>query len=168
MVGRFDGTTLDGRLSGSGRLSWDGDTPWRRAAERQFARPREAASRPEPRGHHRKHRGRGFEATAPWTARVSKLSGSLYGRPLTGSGEIAHRNGAFELKRLQIANAGSRVDIDGLWGPNVDLRWSANLKTLALIDPSLQGELVSAGSARGPDSSDIKAEASVRNLVSAA
>ena len=166
LLGRFDGTTLDGRLSGSGRLSWDGDRPWRaqlngRSLDLAKLRP-DLSGRVDVIG---EIEGRGFEATAPWTARVTKLSGSLYGRPLTGSGEIAYRNGTFELKRIQVANAGSRVDIDGLWGPTVDLRWSANLKSLALIDPSLHGELVSAGSARGTQARpDIKAEASVRNL----
>ena len=166
LLGRFDGTTLDGRLSGSGRLSWDGDKPWRaqlngRSLDLAKLRP-DLSGRVDVVG---EIEGRGFEATAPWTARLSKLSGSLYGRPLTGNGEVAYHDGTFELKRVQVANAGSRVDIDGRWGPNVDLRWSANLKTLALIDPSLQGELVSAGSARGTRARpDIKAEASVRNL----
>jgi translocation and assembly module TamB len=41
------------------------------------------------------------------------------------------------------------VDLDGRWGPSVDLRWNADLAALSLLDPSLAGELVSTGTAVG-------------------
>ena len=66
LLGRFDGTTLDGRLSGSGRLSWDGDKPWRaqldgRSLDLAKLRP-DLSGRVDVIG---EIEGRGFEADGP-------------------------------------------------------------------------------------------------------
>lgn len=150
VLARLDGTTLKGQLRGSGRLSWRGDEPWRaqvegRGLDLAGLRP-DLAGRIDVTG---EIEGRGFTPDAPWTARLAKLSGTLFGRALTGSGEVSHAKGAYEFRRVRLANAGSHVDIDGLWGPQVDLRWSADLRSLGLIDPGLRGSLASKGSARG-------------------
>ena len=93
--------------------------------------------------------GRGFTPDAPWTARLASLSGTLAGRALTGRGEISHRNGTYDLRQVRIANGASHVDIDGRWGATVDLRWSADVRSLALLHPDLAGELVSTGRVNG-------------------
>ncbi len=150
VLGRFDGTTLDGQLRGSGRLSWEGEQPWSATLEGRsldLAQLRsDLAGRVDVSGD---IAGRGFVADAPWTARLTRLSGTLYGRALTGSGEVAHAKGIFDFKRVRLANAGSRIDIDGRWGPQVDLRWNADLRSLGILDPDMRGSLVSTGSARG-------------------
>ena len=167
LLGRFDGTTLRGHLSGSGRVSWVGDEPWRAAVSGRSLDL--SALRPDLNGRVDvvgDIDGRGFRADAPWTARLTKLSGTMFGRPLTGSGEVSHSAGAYDLKRIRLANAGSHVDIDGKWGPSVDLKWSADLRSLSLIDPSMRGELLSAGVARGTATRpQIQAEARVRNFL---
>jgi translocation and assembly module TamB len=147
---RMDGTTLKGQLRGSGSVSWRGEAPWRaqvdgRALDLAGLRP-DLVGRIDVSGD---IAGRGFTPDAPWTARLAKLSGTLYGRALTGSGEVSHAKGAYEFRGVRLANAGSHVDIDGRWGAQVDLRWSADLRSLGLIDPGLRGSLVSTGSARG-------------------
>jgi translocation and assembly module TamB len=166
VLDRFSGTVLKGRLDGSGRVSWVNERPWR--AKLSGRSLDVAGLRPDLNGRidiDAEIEGRGFSATAPWTARLGRLSGTLFGRALTGSGEIAFREGGYDLKRVRIANAGSHVDVDGRWGPNVDLRWSADLRSLSLVDPSLHGELVSAGFVRGTQARpEINAEARARHL----
>ena len=107
--------------------------PTCRAASAPWRPSRDAASTP----------------TSPWTARLASLSGTVRGRALTGRGEVAHRNGNYDLRGVRIANGGSHVDIDGRWGSTVDLRWNADVRSLALLHPDLSGELVSSGRARG-------------------
>jgi translocation and assembly module TamB len=166
VLGRFEGTTLDGRLQGSGRLSWRGDEPWRaevngRALNLAGLRP-DLAGRIDVAG---EIEGRGFTPDAPWTARLTQLSGTLYGRALTGSGEVSHAKGSYEFRRVRLANGGSHVDIDGRWGPQVDLRWTADLRSLGLVDPAMKGSLASSGSARGTAvRPEIDASARVRGF----
>ena len=150
VIDRIDGAALGGRLSGSGRVSWIGDQRW--SARFQAQNINLAMLRPDLPGRISTVatvEGRGFELTSPWTARLASLSGTVRGRALTGRGEIAHRNGNYDLRGVRIANGGSHVDIDGRWGSTVDLRWNADVRTLSLLHPDLSGELVSSGQARG-------------------
>jgi translocation and assembly module TamB len=150
VVDRIDGVALGGRLSGSGRVAWTGDQRW--SARIQAQNIDIATLRPDLPGRISTVatvEGRGFELASPWTARLASLSGTLRGRALTGRGEITHRDGNYDLRGVRIANGGSHIDIDGRWGSTVDLRWSADVRTLALLHPDLAGELVSSGRARG-------------------
>ena len=150
VIDRIDGAALGGRLSGSGRVSWIGDQRW--SARFQAQNVDLATLRPDLPGRISTVatvEGRGFELTSPWTARLASLSGTVRGRALTGRGEIAHSNGNYDLRGVRIANGGSHIDIDGRWGSTVDLRWSADVRTLSLLHPDLSGELVSSGRARG-------------------
>lgn len=147
---RADGSMLQGRVKGSGRLSWTGVQPWRFEAQGQSLDI--SGLRPEVRGRINfkgSIEGQGFAATSPWTARVASLSGTLFNRALTGRGEVAQRNGAFELRQVRISNGESHVEVNGSWGPTVDLRWNADLRSLAILEPGLAGELVSQGTAKG-------------------
>jgi translocation and assembly module TamB len=166
LLDRAAGTVLKGQLSGSGRVSWAGDQPWRAQFD---ARSLDVAGlRPDLTGRidiAGEIEGRGFTAAAPWTIRVGRLSGTLLGRALTGSGEIAYRDSGYEFRRVRVANAASHVDIDGRWGPSIDLRWSADLRSLNVLEPSLHGELLSAGVAHGTQARpQVTGEASVRHL----
>ncbi len=150
VIDQIDGAALGGRLSGSGRVSWIGDQPW--SARFQAQNVNLAMLRPDLPGRISTVatvEGRGFELTSPWTARLASLSGTVRGRALTGRGEIAHRNGNYDLRGVRIANGGSHIDIDGRWGSTVDLRWSADVRTLSLLHPDLSGELVSSGRTHG-------------------
>lgn len=147
---RLEGGALRGRLSASGRVAWGGDQPW---STRLEARDIDIAGlRPDLSGRFSTVAtiaGRGFTPAAPWTARLASLSGTIRGRALTGRGEIAHRDGTFDLRGVRIANGPSYVDIDGRWGPSIDLRWSAEVRSLALLHPDLGGEFLSSGHAHG-------------------
>ncbi|NJD31755.1 MAG: hypothetical protein FIB04_07705 [Gammaproteobacteria bacterium] len=166
VIDRVTGTVLKGQLSGSGRVSWTGEQPWRAGFNGRSLDI--AGIRPDLSGRvdiAASIDGRGFGATAPWTLRVSQLSGTLLGRSLTGSGEIAHRAGGYELQRVRVANAASHLEVDGRWGPTIELRWNADLRSLNVIDPSLHGELLSSGTARGTQSRpEIDGEARIRRL----
>ncbi len=149
-VDRIDGSLLRGRITGSGRLSFGDDQAWHAIVQGRgldLSGVREDLSglidvdgRIE---------GRGFSADGPWTARLSRLSGELRGRKLTASGAVTYLKGTYDLDDVRIANAGSHVDVDGRYGEVMDLRWDAKIESLALLHPSLGGQLESRGTLRG-------------------
>jgi len=148
---RFDGYALRGRVQGRGRLAWAGEQPWRFDVDaRSLALGelrRGVDGRLDVRG---SIAGQGLSADAPWTAQLASLSGTMFGRPLTGRGEIAHRNGVFELRRVRIANGASFADVDGKVGAeSLDLAWNVDLRSLAIVADGMTGQLVSRGTARG-------------------
>lgn len=157
---------LGGRVRGSGRLALSGKQPWRfdmdgSGLDLRPLRP-EVEGRVNVKG---SIEGAGFSANAPWTARIASVSGTMFGRALSGSGEITHRDGAFDLRQLRMANGRSRLDINGRWGQTLDLNWDADLRSLAIIAPGLAGELVSRGRARGTLAKpEVIGNARVRNL----
>ena len=153
--------------SGSGRLSWDGDRPWRaqlngRALDVAKLRPDLRAAWTSS----GRSKGGASSATAPWTgARHDDFPASLYGRPLTGSGEIAYRDGTFELKTHPGGERGSHGRRRRALGPE---RGPALEREPADARPH---RCRAAGRARfrrerarHAGSPEIKAEASVRNL----
>lgn len=148
---RLDGAVLNGRVLGRGRLAWSGEQPWRFEVEARSleldALRRGVDGRLDLRA---SIAGTGLSAEAPWTAQLESLSGTLFGRPLTGRGEIAHRNGVYDLRRVRIANGESFADIDGKVGArDIDLAWNVDLRSLAIVADGMGGELVSRGTARG-------------------
>ena len=164
---RLDADVLRGRLKGSGRLSWVGEQPWR--AEVDGKGLDVAMLRPDLSGRINvtgRMAGQGFTAASPWTVRVESLSGTLVGRTLTGRGEVTHRDGIYELRRLRVANADSHVEVDGRWGPTIDLRWDADIRSLGVLSRDISGELVSSGAARGARARPhVTAQARLRSLV---
>jgi translocation and assembly module TamB len=161
-----DAFVLNGRVRATGRLGWTGDQPWRITANGRALDLREL--RPDLEGRINVEgtiEGRGFGAAAPWTARIDAASGTLLGRPLTARGEIAHRDGEFELRGVRAANADSYARVDGRYGRTMDLTWDADLRSLALIDPGLSGRLVAEGRAQGTRARpSIVAEAKLTGL----
>ncbi|HXW10424.1 MAG TPA: translocation/assembly module TamB domain-containing protein [Steroidobacteraceae bacterium] len=148
---RFDGYALRGRIGAQGRLQWTGPQPWRfdvdaRSLAIHELRPGVSGT-VSARG---SIAGAGLTATAPWTARLASLSGTMFGRPLTGHGEIAHRDGTFELRDVRIANGPSFADVRGRVGrDSLDVDWNVDLRSLAIVTPGMSGQLVSRGRARG-------------------
>ena len=163
---RFDGRLMGGRLRGSGRVAWTGAQPW--SARLDGERLDIAALRPDLPGRvtfAATVEGSGFTVDAPWTLRLASLSGTVMGRALTGRGEVQHRAGTYELRGVRVANGPSHIDVNGRWGPTIDLRWAADLRSLTLLHPDLAGELVTSGHARGsPTRPEATGEARVRNL----
>jgi translocation and assembly module TamB len=166
VLDRLDGKALGGRVSGGGQLAWSGEQRW---SARVDAKDIDVATvRPDLSGRvsvAATIEGRGLTPTAPWTARLASASGRVLGRALTARGEISHRDGEFELRDLRIANGPSYARLDGRWGARVDLRWSADLRNLALLHPDFAGELVSSGRLTGsPERPEVVAEARGRRL----
>ena len=151
VLDRFDGYALRGRINGRGALSWSGNQAWSFDVDAQGLAISELRPGVEGRVSAKGSiAGAGLSAAAPWTARLTSLSGTMFGRPLTGRGEIAHRDGMFDLRGVRIANGTSFVDLDGRVGTNaLDLDWNVDLRSLAVVLPGMTGTLVSRGSARG-------------------
>jgi translocation and assembly module TamB len=165
---RFDGAALSGRIQGSGDLKWTGAQPWRFDLSARSLQIREL--RPGVEGRidaTGSIAGTGFSATAPWTARLTSLSGTLFGRPLTGRGEVAHRDGEYTLRNVRLANGSSHADIEGRIGPqSLDLAWDVDLRSLAIAVRDMRGELVSQGTARGTlRSPQVRGSAQLRHFA---
>jgi translocation and assembly module TamB len=163
---RLEGQVLRGRVSGSGRLAWTGDQAW---SARATARNLDIGSvRPDLPGTASftgTVEGRGFTPASPWTVRLASLSGTILGRSLAGSGEVDHRDGTYELRRVRIVNGASHVNVDGRWGPTIDMQWDADIRTLALLHPDLSGQVISSGHARGsPARPAVTAQAQASRL----
>ncbi len=141
-IDAVDAYTLDGRIRGAGRLGWTGDQPWRftvQARSLDLRRLRaDLDGRIDLEG---SIEGRGFGTNAPLTARVASLHGVLWGRSLTGSGEIERRDGNYELRAVRVANGDSYARVDGRYGPTLDLVLDADLRSLAIVDPQLSGRV---------------------------
>jgi translocation and assembly module TamB len=164
---KFEGYALRGRIDGRGKLAWTGTQAWnfdvvakglaisdlRPGVEGRVSATGSIA-------------GSGLTATAPWTARLTSMSGTLFGRPLTGRGEIAHRDGNFDLRNVRIANGESFANVNGRVGASaLDVKWNADLRSLAIAVPGMSGHLVSSGTARGtPRQPSITASARVRQF----
>jgi translocation and assembly module TamB len=148
---RVDGYTLRGRVQGRGRLQWTGEQPWRFDVDARSLALGELRRGVD--GHidvTASIAGKGLSATAPWTAQVASLSGTMFGRPLTGRGEIAHRDGVFALRRVRVANGASFADVDGTVGARtLALDWNVDLRSLAVVANGMSGQLVSRGTAHG-------------------
>jgi translocation and assembly module TamB len=148
---RFAGDVLQGRLEGRGTLQWSGTQDWRfdvtgRGLDIAALRPGVAGKV----SFNGSIAGAGLDATAPWTARLASMSGTMFGRPLTGRGEIAHRDGNFDLRGVRIANGASFADINGRVGAKaLDLAWNVDLRSLAIVLPGMSGQLTSRGKATG-------------------
>jgi translocation and assembly module TamB len=164
---RFDGEALSGRIQGSGDLRWTGTQPWRfdisaRALQIGELRPG-AEGRIDAAG---SIAGNGLSATAPWTARLKSLSGTLFGRPLTGRGEFTHRDGEYRLRDVRLANGNSHADVQGRIGPqSLDLAWDVDLRSLAIAVRDMRGEFVSQGTVRGSlRSPELRGSAQLRRF----
>jgi translocation and assembly module TamB len=148
---RFEGYALRGQVTAQGRLQWTGPQAWNFDVDARSLAIHEL--RPGVNGTVSAKgtiAGAGLTATAPWTARLASLSGTLLGRPLTGRGEVAHRDGVFELRGVRIANGPSYADVGGRIGKDLlDLDWNVDLRSLAVVARGMNGQLVSRGSARG-------------------
>jgi len=166
LLDRVDGSVMKGSLQGSGQLAWSGDQAWRFKIAGQ--RLDVSQVRPEVQGQVSvtgSIDGKGFSEAAPWTARVATLSGTLFGRALTGSGEIAHRDGVFDLNQVRISNGASTVDVNGRYGEVMDLRWDANLQSLAIVAPGMSGQLASSGALKGTAARpELTGDARIRHL----
>jgi len=162
----IDAFALRGRIRATGRLDFTGEQRWRVAAQARSLDLHQLRANLDGRlDVDGSIEGRGFGAAAPWTARVTALNGSLYGRALTGSGEIARRDGGFEFTGVRVANGESYARVDGRYGRTLDLVLDADLRSLAIVDPRLSGRLAVSGRAQGsPTRPSISGEATLAKL----
>ncbi len=141
---------LNGRARGLGRLSWKDGGSWQAQLSGKSLDIGEI--RPDLQGQlsfAARLNGQGLTATSPWQAAIDELSGSLLGRSLTGRGRISHSAGIYELDAIRLSSGDSIIDVNGRLGPEIELDWQADLVTLSLLSPDIQGRLESSGSVRG-------------------
>jgi translocation and assembly module TamB len=148
---RLDAELLRGTLRGSGTLAWSGEQRWAFTVDGKgldlTELRKDLPGRIDVLG---RIEGQGLTADAPWTAKLERVSGSLLGRSLTARGAVRHLGaGGYELQGLQLANADTRIAVDGRVGERFDLRWDAAIGSLRLLLPGLDGRLHSSGTLRG-------------------
>jgi translocation and assembly module TamB len=151
VLDRFEGKALQGQVRASGEVRWTETQPWQFEVSARSLQVSEI--RPGVQGRvdgNVSIKGLGLAASAPWTAKLTALSGTLFGRPLTGRGEISHRDGEYALRNVRLANGDSHADVEGRVGPQaLDLSWNVDLRSLAVVLRDMKGEVVSQGTARG-------------------
>jgi translocation and assembly module TamB len=163
-IDALEAYALRGRIRASGRLAWTGPQEWGFTAQARSLDLHEL--RADLVGQVNLDgsiEGRGFGAEAPWTVRIASLGGTLFGRALTGSGEIARLDGGYELRGVRAVNADSYAMIDGRVGRSLDLALDADLRSLAIVDPRLSGRLTVKARAHG-----TPARPSIAGVASAA
>jgi len=165
-IDAVDVYALRGRIHGAGRLAWTGDQAWRFSAQARsldlHGLRADLDGRVDFEG---AIEGHGFGATAPFDATVTSLRGVLWGRALTGSGQIARREGGYDLRAVRVANGESYARLDGRYAQTIDLTLDADIRSLAIIHPELSGRLTAIGRAQGtPTRPSIVGEATIAAL----
>ncbi|HVN41482.1 MAG TPA: hypothetical protein VMT50_01775, partial [Steroidobacteraceae bacterium] len=85
LLERLNAATLGGSLRGAGQLQWSAPQSWRLQVDgRDLDIGRIRPGVPGKISAVGSIEGRGFSASSPWTVRVASLSGTLFGRALTG------------------------------------------------------------------------------------
>jgi translocation and assembly module TamB len=93
--------------------------------------------------------GAGFDADSPVDAQLSDLSGALRGQPASGAAHIARNNGELSFDNVRLQLGATRIDADGRFGRDLDLRFALQAQDLALLQPGAHGKLNARGTLRG-------------------
>lgn len=142
----FQANWLAGRISGQGAVHWDKTLRWQANASLHELNPgRLLADYPGKVDASLDAGGTG----ADWRVQIGKLSGTLRGKPLDGSGLLSQQNGIWNFGDLRLSLGDARASVNGKLGPARKLTWQVDIPQLATLVPDMQGEVHSQGNIQG-------------------
>jgi translocation and assembly module TamB len=84
-----------------------------------------------------------------WSVRIGSLSGTLRGRPVHGTGEVAYASGAWRFGALELAAGDARATADGEIGERAALRWRVDAPDLGALGAGWTGRVRAHGRVEG-------------------
>jgi len=143
--------TLDGRLEGSGTLSWTPDLTWDLSLRASGLNP--GVHVPDWPGHidgRLTSQGQiDAEGRPEWTAVIEELSGRLRDHPIAASGQVRMTGETLQIERLSASSGPSRLHLDGHIEQDLDLRFALESPDLATLWPEARGRLSASGRVQG-------------------
>jgi translocation and assembly module TamB len=159
--------TLQGEVSGSGKLDWKEYVNWDAVIRVKDINP--ATEWPEWPGKvsasllsNGSYQGDQLTINGD----ITKLSGLLRNYPIDLSGKLQWSDNQLQLEKIRLRSGKSLVALNGRYGDQLDMQWSIDSKNLAELYPQALGKVNAQGKINGTQkqivvSSDFKAE----NLV---
>lgn len=142
--------TLDGSLTGDGRLQFAPPRAWQVTTRTTNVNP--AGLFPAfPGSIHMiaNASGEGFDKKAVFTADVSELRGTLRGEPIQGRGFVQRDRRGWTVRDAHLGLADARLRLDGIWKDTIQANWSLDVPSLERLLPKTSGQIVSKGQASG-------------------
>jgi translocation and assembly module TamB len=147
--------TLGGRVTLAGSLSRDAAKRWTASGRATGIDP--SAFNPAAAGKLSfdfEGSGRGFDPAGPWTAGISRLSGTFRGQPASGGGTVARSPGRTEFRSVALVLGPARLEADGAIGKGATLDARVVADDLSALSPEAGGRL-DATIAVGEDEVDV-------------
>lgn len=149
-VSALQGHVLDGSVHGVGRLSWSPRIRWQGSFRARAIDPAERW--PDWPGRLRlSAASQGEFHAGTWSGAlvVSRLDGTLRGRPVNGRLKLQRTAGRYRLPLLELHSGSADVRVKGELAQDWQLHWDVHAPTLADLFPGWKGMLRSTGAITG-------------------
>jgi translocation and assembly module TamB len=151
LLDAFDIAALDGRLAGSGSLSFAVPRTWQIKAAAENIDPALVDARFPGRLSARfAANGVGTDKKARFAATVNGLRGRLREQTVSGNGGIEHNIRGWKVRNARVEYGTAKLELDGELYDDVHATWSLQAPSLESLHPDAKGSLAFTGSANGP------------------
>lgn len=144
--------TLDGKLRGNGKVSWQPYLSWQAVLSGEQINPGKEWSEWPGKLDFVLHSNGALQEQKPLQlqADLTALTGTLRNEPLKGSASISLTGSELAIKQLHLNVASAELQASGVVGEQMNLDWMLNAPTLAKVLPGAEGVLNGKGTLRGP------------------
>lgn len=147
VVDQFNAALLNGHIQVHGRIAPTADQTWQFQVAAQHINP--AALYPQFPGaldFNTKLSGQ-LAPSASWAVQLTRLNGELHNVPVQASGDLNHRTGLWQFRKLAVKSGKNHVRLDGQYGQRTQITWTLDAPDLASLSPDIRGSMSSAGHA---------------------
>lgn len=164
---RLDARTLDGSLSGTGRVRWRPALDWELALSGSGLDPARFDPRwPGELALRLQHSGGIQDETLRTNTRLEQLTGDLRGYRLQGTAALQSEGERLRIEQMQLNQGPNRLSASGQIGDSWDLSWELEAADLQAAHPEAAGRLSGRGTLSGPRAApDIEATLNGRKLA---
>lgn len=143
---------FDGEFSADGELDWARGNAWKANAEIRRFNPAKFDSRfPGRVALNVSASGVGFERTAPWTANLHNLQGTLRSQPVKGRGRVSYESGSYSVSGADLRFGTAHLEASGRYGGRHSLSWQLSVPDASQLLPETSGSLNSQGTLSGSE-----------------